>query len=72
MERSGFEEFSQKVFKKYAELKNENIDNFEYFKVFSTLRWLINVIISLKTGENLNETRNEEFENLFLHLYKKD
>ncbi len=63
MERSGFEDFSQNAFKKYKELKNENINNFEYFKVFSTLRWLINVMISLKTGENLNETRNKEFEN---------
>lgn len=71
MERSGFEEFSQKVFKKYAELRTENIDNFEYFKVFSTLRWLINVIISLKTGENLNETRNEEFRNFISPLIQK-
>ncbi|AIY78836.1 kinase domain protein [Clostridium botulinum 202F] len=63
MERIGFEDFSQNAFKKYKELKNENINNFEYFKVFSTLRWLINVMISLKTGENLNETRNKEFEN---------
>ncbi|MBN1068560.1 aminoglycoside phosphotransferase family protein [Clostridium botulinum] len=63
MERSGFEDFSQNAFKKYKALKNENINNFEYFKVFSTLRWLINVMISLKSGENLNETRNKEFEN---------
>ncbi|WP_252235374.1 aminoglycoside phosphotransferase family protein [Clostridium sp. CH2] len=63
MERSGFEDFSQNALKKYKELKNQNINNFEYFKVFSTLRWLINVMISLKTGENLNETRNKEFEN---------
>ncbi|MBW6409063.1 phosphotransferase family protein [Clostridium weizhouense] len=63
IERSGFENFSKNMFKKYKELKNENINNFEYFKVFSTLRWLINVMISLKTGENLNETRNKEFEN---------
>ncbi|SFD25545.1 phosphotransferase family protein [Clostridium uliginosum] len=71
MERSGFEEFSQKVFKKYTELKTENIDNFEYFKVFSTSRWLINVIISLKTGENLNETRNEEFKKFISPLIQK-
>lgn len=71
MERSGFEGFSQNVFKKYTELKNENIDNFEYFKVFSTFRWLINVIISLKTGENLNETRNEEFRKFISPLIQK-
>ena len=71
MERSGFEDFSNNVLKKYKELKNENINNFEYFKVLSTLRWLINVIISLKTGENLNETRNEEFENFISPLIQK-
>ena len=71
MERSGFEDFSQNVLKKYKELKNENINNFEYFKVFSTLRWLINVMISLKTGENLNETRNKEFENFVSPLIQK-
>ncbi|WP_242974173.1 phosphotransferase family protein [Clostridium cagae] len=38
MERSGFEDFSQNALKKYKELKNQNINNFEYFKVFSTLR----------------------------------
>ena len=71
MERSGFEDFSQNVLKKYKELKNENINNFEYFKVFSTLRWLINVMISLKTGENLNETRNKEFEKFVSPLIQK-
>jgi Predicted aminoglycoside phosphotransferase len=71
MERSGFEEFCQSVLKKYKKLKNENINNFEYFKVFSTLRWLINVLISLKTGENLNETRNKEFENFVCPLIQK-
>lgn len=71
MERSGFEEFSQSVLKKYIMLKNENINNFEYFKAFSTVRWLINVIISIKTGENLNETRNQEFENFVWPLIQK-
>lgn len=71
MERSGFKDFSENVLKKYKELKNENINNFQYFKVFSTLRWLINVITSLKTGENLNETRNKEFENFVSPLIQK-
>jgi aminoglycoside phosphotransferase (APT) family kinase protein len=71
MERSGVEDFSENVLKKYKELKNKNINNFEYFKVFSTLRWLINVMISLKTGENLNETRNKEFENFVSPLIQK-
>lgn len=71
MERSGFEDFSENVLKKYKELRNENINNFEYFKVFSTLRWLINVMASLKTGENLNETRNKEFKNFIYPLIQK-
>lgn len=71
MERSGFGDFSKNVLKKYRELRNGNINNFEYFKVFSTLRWLINVTISLKTGENLNETRSKEFENFIYPLIQK-
>lgn len=71
MERSGFEDFSQNVLKKYKDLKNGNVNNFEYFKVLSTLRWLINVMSSLKTGENLNETRNKEFEDFISPLIQK-
>lgn len=61
MERSGYNKFSDKLLKKYEELKGKSIDDFEYFKVLATLRWLVNVNISLLTGENLNETRKEEF-----------
>ncbi|MDR3598348.1 aminoglycoside phosphotransferase family protein [Clostridium sp.] len=71
MERSGFKDFSDNIFNKYQSLKKENISNFEYFKVLSTLRWLVNVVISLKTGDNLNETRNAEFENFISPLIQK-
>lgn len=71
MERSGFADFSKAVFEKYKELKNGNIDNFDYFKVLSTLRWLTNVMISLKTGNSLNQTRNEEFKSFILPLIQK-
>lgn len=68
MERSGFDDFSVTAFNKYEELKNEAISDFDYFKVLSTLRWLVNVMLSLKTGSNLNQTRNAEFENFILPL----
>lgn len=71
MERSGFEDFSREVYTKYSELKGEGIKNFQYFKVLATLRWLINVISSLKTGENLNKTRNNEFKDFILPLINK-
>lgn len=71
MERSGFEDFSHKVLEKYKGLIGKNIHNFDYFKVLATLRWLVNVMISLKTGENLNETRNEEFEKFISPLIQK-
>lgn len=71
MERSGFENFAQNVLEKYTKLKNEDINNFEYFEVLSTLRWLTNVMTSLKTGENLNETRNREFQNFIAPLIQK-
>lgn len=68
MERSGYKDFSDKLLKKYGELRGKSIDNFEYFKVLATLRWLVNVNISLHTGENLNETRKEEFKAFILPL----
>ncbi|WP_244835012.1 aminoglycoside phosphotransferase family protein [Clostridium sp. BJN0001] len=71
MQRGSFEDFAKTALKKYKEIRNENINNFEYFEVLSTLRWLINVTISLKTGDNLNETRNKEFEDFILPLIKK-
>lgn len=71
MERSGFESFSNSIFKKYKEIQNDTINNFDYFKVLTTLRWLVNVTISLKTGNNLNQTRNKEFENFISPLIQK-
>lgn len=71
MERSGFKDFSEKAFRKYEELKVSNIDDFEYFKVLASLRWLVNVMTSLETGENLNETRKEEFNNFISPLIQK-
>lgn len=70
MERSGFDDFSQAVLIKYKEFEQGEIDNFDYFKVLATLRWLVNVTSSLKTGENLNQTRNSEFLDFVLPLIK--
>ena len=46
----------------------KKINNFDYFKVLATLRWLMNVKESLKTGENLNEARKLESEAFFKPL----
>lgn len=71
MDRSGFEDFGKSALFKYKMLKNENINNFEYFEVLATLRWLVNVLISLETGESLNETRKTEFKDFISPLIKK-
>lgn len=62
MERSGFEEFSKKTFEAYSALCKNSIENFEYFKVLATLRWLLNVTSSIKSGTNLREGTKDEFE----------
>lgn len=62
MERSGFEQFAQKTFDAYCEFFKGDIENFEYFKVLATLRWLLNVTSSIKSGTNLREGTKEEFE----------
>lgn len=71
MERSAFKDFSTNVFRKYNKIRNENIADFDYFKVLTTLRWLVNVTISLKTGDSLNETRHKEFENFIFPLMQE-
>lgn len=67
MERSGFSQFAVEVFESYSKLCKYKIDNFEYFKVLATLRWLLNVTSSIKTGENLREGTAEEFKD-FLEM----
>lgn len=61
MERSGFESFASNAFAAYAKLSRDRIENFEYFKVLATLRWLLNVTASIKSGTNLREGTKDEF-----------
>lgn len=70
MERSGFQNFSAAAFAKYQDLKAHSVENFDYFKVLATTRWLVNVTGSLKTGDNLNETRTAEFNDFIAPLIK--
>lgn len=71
MERSGFKQFATKTFDAYSELFKGDIENFEYFKVLATLRWLLNVTSSIKSGTNLREGTKEEFES-FLKVPTKN
>ncbi len=66
--RSGFTDLSEVISHKYEKMKHHQHENKGYFEVLATLRWLINVITSLKTGENLNETRKEEFKGFVMPL----
>ncbi|MCX7773684.1 MAG: aminoglycoside phosphotransferase family protein [Clostridia bacterium] len=61
MARSGFEAFSEKMLSIYEAFLGHEIPDKDYFLALASLRWLMNVLISYKTGQNLNEERKEEF-----------
>jgi aminoglycoside phosphotransferase (APT) family kinase protein len=61
MERSGFEQFAAEVYNEYLALMNNPMKDFEYFKVLATLRWILNVTVSIRSGENLREGDVENF-----------
>lgn len=61
LERSGFDSFAEEAFTAYKELLGKEIKNFDYFKVLSTLRWLLNVSASLISGENLRDGEGQAF-----------
>lgn len=63
MERSGFDSFAEEALTAYKELLKKEIKNFDYFKVLSTLRWLLNVSVSIISGENLRDGEREDFSN---------
>lgn len=62
MERSDFGNFRNHIFEIYEKELKEKIEHFDYFKVLTTLRWLINVSKGLKSEDALSETRKKEFE----------
>ncbi|SHK16273.1 Phosphotransferase enzyme family protein [Anaerocolumna jejuensis DSM 15929] len=61
LERGGFDSFAEEALTAYRELLGKEIKNFDYFKVLSTLRWLLNVSVSLISGENLREGERQAF-----------
>lgn len=61
LERSGFQEVAYELFSSYERKVNKPIDNFEYFKVLATLRWLLNITISIYSGDNIRENEREKF-----------
>ncbi|MDF2821230.1 MAG: putative phosphotransferase enzyme family [Clostridiales bacterium] len=61
MERSGFEQFAAEVYNQYLALMNSPMQDFEYFRVLATLRWILNVTVSIRSGENLREGDVENF-----------
>ena len=58
MDRTGLDGFSQVAWIEYQALRQGEIRDFAYFKVLATLRWLISVIVSLKTVDALKETKS--------------
>lgn len=61
LERGGLDSFAEEVLTAYKEILGKEINNFDYFKVLSTLRWLLNVSASLISGENLREGQRQAF-----------
>ena len=61
LERSGFEEIAQKLYSSYERKSKKKIENFEYFEVLATLRQILNILISIYSGENLRENEREKF-----------
>lgn len=51
MERGGLQDFSNAAFACYQEFHQREIYNYDYFKVLATLRWLMNVISTVKNPE---------------------
>lgn len=71
MERSGFEQFADQVYKEYVTLLDGPIKDFNYFKVLATLRWILNVTGSIQSGENLREGEVENFRSFINPLLNK-
>ncbi|WP_058304464.1 phosphotransferase family protein [Gorillibacterium timonense] len=61
MERGGFDSFAAEALAAYTQLLGKEIKNLDYFKVLSTLRWLLNVSVSLISGDNLREGEGQAF-----------
>ncbi|MGM9886368.1 MAG: hypothetical protein ACI31W_03925 [Lactococcus sp.] len=48
MERSGFSDFAKRFLENYENISGKKCEDFDYFKQLATLRWLVNVSVSLK------------------------
>lgn len=61
MARSGFDTFRDAALAEYERIKGGEIEGLDYFEVVATLRWLLNVIYSARSGEDLRSDAREEF-----------
>ncbi|MCX8128904.1 MAG: aminoglycoside phosphotransferase family protein [Clostridia bacterium] len=71
MERAGFESFAKGFLEEYELMCGSRIDNLEYFKVMAALRWLLNVTVSVKTGDNLRGGDSKAFKEFLEPLVNK-
>ena len=61
MRRSGYDAFSQDVRQTYARQSGRSLAGLEYFEVLATLRWLLNVMHALQSGEALRDSAQAGF-----------
>ncbi|MEZ0493636.1 phosphotransferase family protein [Kineococcus sp. TBRC 1896] len=63
MQRSGFDAFAQAVRREYASITGIGVplEEWAYFEVVTTVRWLLNVLPSIESGSRLDAATRAEF-----------
>lgn len=61
MKRSGYGDFTKEFVKLYENISGKELFNYEYFEVLANVRWLVNILNSLKYENMLNKDRKDEF-----------
>jgi aminoglycoside phosphotransferase (APT) family kinase protein len=61
MSRSGFQSFRDAVLVEYERVTGGQVEGLDYFEVVASLRWLLNVINSARSGADLRSNAQEEF-----------
>ncbi len=61
LQRSGFADFCVAVQNEYERVHSRPIEELAYFEVLTSTRWLLNIVGSLKSGENLRQASHSAF-----------
>lgn len=61
LERSGYAELASDILSEYEAVTGASVEELDYFKVLSTVRWLMNITNSLRTGDALRDGVADDF-----------